>query len=78
MALCTHSLVKKIKLLEMKNEKNIANFEAFWWDKNISKNLLFLGSEVFSKLPSSSMKAPPLEANDWPRFRFAFPRSSPP
>ena len=24
--------------------KNIANFEAFWWDKNFSKNLLFLGS----------------------------------
>ena len=37
----------------MKNEKklcrfsyyrNIANFEAFWRDKNFSKNLLFLGS----------------------------------
>ena len=50
-----HSLVKKIKLLEMKNEnnyinrftyyKNIANFEAFWRDKNFSKNLLFLGSD---------------------------------
>ena len=26
--------------------KNIANFEAFWWDKNFSKNLLFLGSVV--------------------------------
>ena len=37
----------------MKNEKNlhgfsyckkIANFEAFWWDKNFSKNILFLRS----------------------------------
>ena len=26
--------------------KNIANFEAFWQDKNFSKNLLFLGSEI--------------------------------
>ena len=40
----------------MKNEKklhgfsyykNIANFEAFWRDKNFSKNLLFLGSELW-------------------------------
>ena len=45
--------MKKIKLLEMKNEKklhgfsyykNIANFEAFWRDKNFSKNPLFMGS----------------------------------
>ena len=52
-----HSLVKKIKLLEMKNEKklhrfsyfkNIANFEAFWRDKNFSKNVLFLGSGLFA------------------------------
>ena len=26
--------------------KNIANFEAFWWEKNFSKNILFLGSEI--------------------------------
>ena len=36
-------------LLKLKNEqknyyKNIANFETFWWDKNFSKNLLFLKS----------------------------------
>ena len=45
--------MKKIKLLDMKNEKSymgfliikkIANFEAFWQDKNFSKHLLFLGS----------------------------------
>ena len=43
----------------MKNEKNyvgfsyyknIANFEAFWQDKNFSKNLLFLGSEMLEQL----------------------------
>ena len=42
--------VKKIKLLEMKNEKklhgfsyikNIANFEAFFWNLNLSTNRLF-------------------------------------
>ena len=41
----------------MKNEKNyevffyyrnIADCEAFWWDKNFSKNLLFLGSVMLS------------------------------
>ena len=56
--LCQHRprafiIGKKIKLLEMKNEKklrrfsyykNIANFEAFWGDKNFSNNILFLGS----------------------------------
>ena len=54
-----HSLVKKIKLNEIKNEKklhgfsyykNIANFEAFWRDKNFSKNILFLGSEQQRRL----------------------------
>ena len=26
--------------------ENIVNFEAFWWDKKLSNNLLFLGSAV--------------------------------
>ena len=30
--------------------KNILNFEAFWRDKNFSKNLLFLGGENVSNL----------------------------
>ena len=30
--------------------KNIANFEAFWRDKNFTKNLLFLGSDEFGIL----------------------------
>ena len=36
----------KKKLRGFSYYKNIANFEAFWQDKNFSKNLLFLGSEV--------------------------------
>ena len=35
---------KRKKLHGFSYYKNIANFEAFWPDKNISKNLLFLGS----------------------------------
>ena len=49
----------------MKNEKNymgfliiknIANFEAFWWDKNFSKNLLFLGNAMEVKKNSKGGK----------------------
>ena len=35
---------KQKKLHGFSYYKNIANFEEFWRDKNISKNLLFLGS----------------------------------
>ena len=35
---------KRKKLHGFSYYKNIANFEAFWRDKNFSKNLLFLGS----------------------------------
>ena len=34
----------KKKLHGFSYYRNIANFEAFWQDKNFSKNLLFLGS----------------------------------
>ena len=37
---------KRKKLRGFSYYKNIANFEAFWRDKNFSKNLLFLGSDV--------------------------------
>ena len=40
---------KRNKLHVFSYFKNIANFEAFWWDKNFSKNLLFLGSVRKSK-----------------------------
>ena len=33
---------KRKKLHGFSYDKNIANFEAFHWDKNFSKNLLFL------------------------------------
>ena len=36
---------KRKKLRGFSYYKNMANFEAFWQDKNFSKNLLFLGSE---------------------------------
>ena len=34
------------KLHGFSHYKNIANFEVFWRDKNFSKNLLFLGSDI--------------------------------
>ena len=37
---------KRKKLHGFSYCKNIANFEAFWRDKNLSKNLLFLGSVI--------------------------------
>ena len=39
---------KRKKLHGFSYYKNIANFEAFCWDKNFSKNLLFLGSVILS------------------------------
>ena len=35
---------KRKKLRGFPYYENIANFEAFRWDKNFSKNFLFLGS----------------------------------
>ena len=41
---------KRKKLHGFSYYRNIANFEAFWRDKNFSKNLLFLGrSELIDK-----------------------------
>ena len=36
----------KKKLRGFSYYKNIANFEGFWRDKNFSKNLYFLGSDM--------------------------------
>ena len=36
--------MKNEKLHGFSYDKNIANFEAFFWDKNFSKNLIFLRS----------------------------------
>ena len=37
---------KQKKIRGFSYYKNIANFEAFWRNKNFSKNLLFLGSDL--------------------------------
>ena len=51
---------KRKKLHGFSYYKNIANFEAFWRDKNFSKNLLFLGSDLwfdhfFSIIPETEI-----------------------
>ena len=62
-----HSLGKKKKFARNEKQKkscgfsyyrNMANFEVFWLDKNISKNLFFLGSEVRQSLslPDSNVE----------------------
>ena len=43
---------KRKKLHGFSYYKNIANFEAFWQDKNFNKNLLFLGSVKCLSTPS--------------------------
>ena len=40
---------KRKKLHGFSYCENVANFEAFWRDKNFSKKLLFLGSVIFGQ-----------------------------
>ena len=46
---------KRKKLRGFSYYKNIANFEAFWRNKNFSKNLLFLGCERFTSFFTITM-----------------------
>ena len=48
---------KRKKLQGFSYYKNIANFEAFWRDKNFSKNLLYLGLSFFGWLFPASFGA---------------------